>query len=263
VMYVVAGGLYSIAVLVRVLMARHASRKRAASGGPVEKPSLGGFKKSLLAVFGLLVGGGVVTWIFVSDGVRDIAFNLTGRLMPLYLENEIGLGLIQIGALQSITAIVAMALMSPAGWLSDKKGERVSIVGGFGLLSMGWAVFLAGSDFWHFVASRIVIGAGWALIEPAYNSLISKAVPAKLRGMAFGLFTTSLGLISLPAPWIGAKLWESVSPVTPFYVPPLAMLAMLPIMWTKFKLPADAGGGGQDGVVMAAETPADAGSAGS
>jgi hypothetical protein len=56
-------------------------------------------------------------------------------------------------------------------------------------------------------------------------------------------------------------LWESVSPVTPFYVPPLTMLAMLPIMWTKFKLPADAGEGVQASVVTAAEAPADAGSA--
>ena len=128
-----------------------------------------------------------------------------------------GLSLVQISALQSITAIVAMILMSPAGWLSDKKGERVGIVGGFGLISMGWAAFLVGSNFWFFVLSRVVIGAGWALIEPAYNSLISKAVPEKLRGTAYGLFSTSLGLATLPAPWIGAQLWETISPIFPFY----------------------------------------------
>ena len=171
-----------------------------------------------------------------------------------------GLSLIQISGFQSITAIVAMVLMSPAGWLSDKKGERVSIVGGFGLISVGWAVFLVGMDFWQFVASRVVIGAGWALIDPAYNSLISKAVPDKLRGLAFGFFSTSLGLISLPAPWIGARLWESISPIFPFYVPLVAMVAMLPIMWTKFKLPADTPDGTQD-PASGEKAPADAGSA--
>jgi hypothetical protein len=44
----------------------------------------------------------------------------------------------------------------------------------------------------------------------------------------------------LPAPWIGAQLWESVSPIFPFFAPPIAMLAMLPVMWAKFKLPSDA-----------------------
>jgi DHA1 family multidrug resistance protein-like MFS transporter len=255
-MYITAGALYGTAAIIRVLMARHASHKSRERGTPPEKPSLTGFRKSLAAVLGLLLAGGVVTWIFVSDGVRDVAFSLTGRLMPLYLENEMGLGLLQISALQSITAVFAMLFMSPAGWLSDRKGERVSIVGGFGIMSVGWAVFLGGSNFWHFVLSRAVIGVGWALIDPAYSSLISKAVPDRIRGMAFGLFATSLGLISLPAPWIGARLWESVSPVFPFYVPLVAMLAMLPVMWVKFKLPPATGEA--VGIVAEASAAADA-----
>ena len=250
-MYVVAGCLYGTAALIRILMARYASRKRKEGEKPAEKPSLAGFKKSLLAVLGLVISGGVVTWIFVSDGVRDVAFSLVGRLMPLYLENEIGLSLFQISALQSVTAIVAMALMSPAGWLSDKKGERVSIVGGFAAISVGWVAFLLGSHFWHFILSRVVVGVGWALIEPAYSSLISKAVPERLRGTAFGLFSTSLGLISLPAPWIGARLWEGVSPIFPFYVPLVAMVAMLPVMWIKFKLPSERGEDAEEGTIAA------------
>ena len=239
-MYLVAGCLYSTAAVIRVLMARHASRRQKERGQAGEQPSMGSFRKSLAAVGGLLLAGGVVTWIFISDGVRDIAFSLVWRLMPIYLENEMGLSLFQIGTLQSITAIVAMALMSPAGWLADKKGERVGIVGGFGLMSVGWSVFLVGNSFWHFIISRIITGAGWALIDPAYSSLISKSVPDRLRGTAFGLFSTSLGLISLPAPWIGAQLWETVNPIFPFYVPLVAMVGLLPLMWVKFKLPSQA-----------------------
>jgi MFS family permease len=238
-------------------MARYASRKRKQAAEQVEKPSLGGFKKSLLAVTGLVISGGIVTWIFISDGIRDVAFSLIGRLMPLYLENEMALSLFQISALQSVTAIVAMALMSPAGWLSDKKGERVSIVSGFAVISMGWVVFLVGSQFWHFVLSQAVVGIGWALIDPAYSSLISKAVPEKLRGTAFGLFSTSLGLISLPAPWLGARLWEGVSPIFPFYVPLVAMVITLPVMWIKFKLPPAGRGDAVEDAAGVAEPAAD------
>ena len=256
-LYIVAGGLYTAAALIRILMARYASRRQKQAAELVEKPSLGGFKKSLLAVTGLVISGGIVTWIFISDGIRDVAFSLIGRLMPLYLENEMGLSLFQISALQSVTAIVAMALMSPAGWLSDKKGERVSIVSGFAVISMGWVVFLVGSQFWHFVLSQAVVGIGWALIDPAYSSLISKAVPEKLRGTAFGLFSTSLGLISLPAPWLGARLWEGVSPIFPFYVPLVAMVVTLPVMWIKFKLPSAAVGDAEEDATGVAEPAAD------
>jgi DHA1 family multidrug resistance protein-like MFS transporter len=258
-MYIVAGSLYAMAAGIRVLMARHANRTRKESDRPPEKPSFSGFRRNLVAVLGMVVAGGVVTWIFISDGVRDISFNLTGRLMPLYLENEMGLSLIEIGSLQSISAIVAMLLMTPAGILSDKRGERVGIVGGFGLIAVGWSMFLIGTGFWEFVISRIFIGGGWALIDPAYNSLISKAVPEKIRGTAFGLFSTSLGLLSLPAPWIGARLWETVSPITPFYIPLIAMVAMMPVMWIKFKLPPDAG----DEPDSLSSVPVDAGAAAS
>ena len=74
-------------------------------------------------------------------------------------------------------------------------------------------------------------------MSPAYNSLISKAVPEKVRGTAFGLFSTSLGLVSLPSPWIGAQLWERASPRVPFLVTGAAALVSILPAWAKFKLP--------------------------
>ena len=149
------------------------------------------------------MAGGIVTWIFISDGVRDVAFNLIGRLMPLYLENEMGLSLVQIGTLQSITAVVAMLFMSPAGWLSDKKGERVSIVSGFGLISAGWFVFLNRRDLWPFIISRMIVGVGWALIDPAYSSLISKVVPREVAGHSIRavLYQSGFNLVAGALDW--------------------------------------------------------------
>jgi len=236
-MYIIAGVLYTTAALLRVLMARRSRQTR--TDGAQERPRLVEFGASVKAIFGLVAAGGIVTWIFISDGVRDVAFSLTGRLMPIYLQDIATLDLVQIGALQSITAVVAMALMSPAGWLSDKKGERVSLVSGFAVIALGWFVFVRSSLYRHFIVSRVFVGIGWALISPAYSSLISKVVPEKLRGTAFGMFSTSLGLISLPAPWIGARLWDAVSPIFPFYIPLVAMLAMLPLIWVKFKPPSE------------------------
>jgi MFS family permease len=239
-MYIIAWVLYSTAAVIRVWMARRANRMQEANGdAPQKSDGFAGFRKSVGAVFALLAAGGIVTWIFISDGIRDISFSLTGQLMPIYLEDIAGLSVLQIGMPQSIWAMVAMAFMTPAGWLTDKKGERVGIVGGFSLIALGWFVFLNGGLFWHFIISRVILGIGWALIDPAYSSLISKAVPDKVRGIAFGLFSTSLGLISLPAPWIGAWLWDTVNPRFPFYAPLIAMLITLPIMWTKFKLPSE------------------------
>jgi len=66
-------------------------------------------------------------------------------------------------------------------------------------------------------------------------------------GTAFGFFSTSLGLISLPAPWIGAQLWQSVSPRFPFLITvEVVFLSIIPV-WLKFKLPKDMKMNGNNG----------------
>ncbi len=231
-MFIVAGALYGAATVIRLLMARDAAR---ATRETSEKPSLAKLKSSLVAMGGLVLAGGIVTWIFISDGVRDVTFSMAFQLLPLYMQNFMGLTNIEIGWLSSISSIVTMLLLMPAGWLSDKKGERLGIVLGFGLIAAAMAVFLNSKVFIGFAVVWALFGFGSALIEPAYNSLISKVVPMRLRGTAFGLFSTSIGLISLPAPYIGAMLWERFTPQLPFYFPLIATVLILPVMWIKFR----------------------------
>ncbi len=233
-MYIVAWALYVAATIVRVSMARAARRRETR---PRERPSLSGLKTSLLAMGGLLVAGGVVTWIFLSDGVRDVTFSLAFQLLPLYMQNLMGLTNVQIGWLSSLASLATMVLLTPAGWLSDRKGERVGIVAGFATIALALAVFLHSRVFASFAVAWVFIGVGQALIDPAYSSLISKAVPLRMRGMAFGVFSTSIGFFSLPAPYLGAMLWQRFAPQVPFYVPLVATVLLLPIMWLKFKLP--------------------------
>lgn len=242
-MFIAAGALYTAATLIRVAMARNAQRKHGegsaenvAEGLPRSRPSLVSLKSSLAAMGGLVLAGGIVTWIFISDGVRDVTFNMAWQLLPLYMQNLMGLSNVEIGWLSSIHGLVTMLLLTPAGWLSDRRGERVGIVAGFAFMATAIAVFLQSRVFAGFAVVWALFGIGEALIGPAYNALISKVVPLHLRGTAFGLFTTSIGLISLPAPYIGAMLWERFAPQVPFYAPLAATLLMLPVAWIKFKI---------------------------
>ena len=101
-------------------------------------------------------------------------------------------------------------------------------------------IFMQVSNFWGYAVAWATLGIGVGLMSPSYQSLISKAVPEKLRGTAFGLFNTSLGLVSLPAPAIGAQMWERVSPRLPFQITAwMSLLAVIPA-WFKFKLPNNA-----------------------
>ncbi|MEJ2263309.1 MAG: MFS transporter [Anaerolineales bacterium] len=234
-MLMCAGGLYFLAMLIRIGMARVAARSSEANP---EKLSFSGLKANLGMMLGMLLAGGLVTWILVTDGVRDIAFAMSFNLMPLYLQDIGGLSIQQIGWMESVFGVFMMLITVPAGWLADKRSERLAIVMGFVLQFLALLTFLRVSSFIGYMAAWALLGLGVGMMSPAYQSLISKAVPEKLRGTAFGLFSTSLGVVSLPAPAIGAQLWERVSPRFPFSITAwLGLLAVLPV-WLKFKLPA-------------------------
>jgi MFS family permease len=241
-MFGVAAGLYAIATVIRLVVAARVRKKEkesvaVAASTPRPAPTFSHLKKSLLTLAGMIFGGGIITWIFITDGVGDVTFSMVGNLFPLYFNNIMGMTKTQLGILSAVASIVTMALTILGGMLSDKVGERVGIV--VGNIFAGGAIYmmLNVNSFFLFIVAWALLGVGQALAGPAYNSIISKAVPNNLRGTAFGFFSTSLGLISLPAPYVGAWLWEKFGPRVPFYIPLVGMLLMLPVIWFKFKLP--------------------------
>jgi MFS family permease len=232
-MLLCAGILYSIATLIRIAMARTAAR------GEESKPrklSILSLRRNLGGVASLILAGGVVTWILITDGVRDTAFSMSFTLMPLYLQDIGGLTIQQIGLLDSVFGIFNMITTIPAGMLADKKGERVAIVMGFLLDSVAIIALLRANNLIGYAFAWALFGVGVGLMSPAFQSLISKAVPEKLRGTTFGFLHSSLGLFSLPAPAIGAHLWERFSPRLPFILTSFVALITTIPAWFKFKL---------------------------
>lgn len=235
-MLLVAGIFYFIAMLMRLSMAREAAKSTVAK---TDKLTFKGLTTNLSAMFALVFSGGLITWMLITDGLRDTSFQLSGNLFPVYMQEIGGLSLQQIGWVMSFFGVAMMATTIPGGWLSDKAGERVGIAAGMVLMSSALFVLVnipAGNQWMYYLGWGLA-GMGAGISGPAYQSLISKAVPAKNRGMAFGLFSTSLGIISLPAPWIGGQLWDRVGPTFPFTVTATVLLLSVIPIWIKFKLP--------------------------
>ncbi len=238
-MLLVSAALYLAATIIRLGMASRAAQHEPQEAHSRTPFTLAALRQNLTTMFGLIFSGGVITWILLTDGVRDISFAMSFNFMGLYMADIAQMNFEQIGWSNGIFGLFMMAFMIPGGWLADKTSERVGIALGFVLMSIAIgmiAIIPPASPFWLYASGWALAGTGVALVTPAYQSLISKAVPKNLRGTAFGLFSTSLGIVSLPAPLIGGWLWESVSPQFPFAVTALvSLLSVIPV-WLKFKL---------------------------
>ena len=226
---------YTIATIIRIFMAKNASK----SGGRESKPNKLTVKhlgKSLWVIGGLMFGGGLLTWLLITDGARDISYTMSFQLLPIYLKDNAGLGYTEIGWLSSISGVAGMLIGIPAGWFADKKGERLSIVIGFVLELIALLLFINMDGFVWYAVIWAMFGMAGAIMSPAYQSLLSKAIPEKMRGTAFGLIDSSLGLFSLPAPAIGAYLWERFSPLFPVKITAgIVLLSILPVA-LRFKI---------------------------
>jgi MFS family permease/class 3 adenylate cyclase len=236
VMFAGAALSFGLATAVFLLIGRNSSEQQPpaqTSGGLI---SLRGSLREMLVV---MAAGGLVTWILITDGVRDIAAKMSFDLMPVYLSDIAGISKQGIGLLDGIFGIALAAASYPAGWLVDKTSERVGVVLGIACMVASRLVFALASGFWGFAFSWIILGIGAGVFAPAQSSLIARGVPRRLRGITFGLVATSQGLVSLPFPWIGSLIWKRIDPRAPFLMTVvLGSLAIVP-SWFKLVVPAD------------------------
>jgi MFS family permease len=225
---------YSVAAGLRIWMARTMRSAGEQEPQPLTAASL---KSSLLLIWTMLIAGGVITWIFITDGVHDVAFRLSDQLQPIYLQQIGGLTLAQIGLLGSFFSAAMMLTPMLSGKLADRYGERVPISAGFLVISGSIAMFLVAKSYPAFILVWILAGCGDGLLTPAYQSLVSKVVPSESLGSFNGVFYSSVGFLALPAPWIGAQLWERYNPRLPFFITMIACFFSVIPIWLKFKVP--------------------------
>ncbi|MFA9403007.1 MAG: MFS transporter, partial [Anaerolineales bacterium] len=237
-MFLTAVFLYGIAAIIFMFLLRSEEMKTTA---PAEKPSLKSLKESFTHIFPIVLAGGLLTWIIISEGIRVFASYLSFNLLPVYL-NDIGLinkqGLGLIDGLHGIAWVLAAPI---GGWLSDKSSERNSFMLGTAIFLSSFLIFILAEGFEVFALSWIIMGIGGALLDPAVNALIARGAPAHLRGVAYAVVPAIIGLIALPAPWIGGQIWEATNPKIPFLATLLiGSLALIPA-WFKLRVPADEG----------------------
>ncbi|MFQ5942737.1 MAG: MFS transporter [Anaerolineales bacterium] len=202
-----------------------------------QKVSWESFRGSFTQMWALFVAGGVIAWILIIDGIRDISMRLSFDLIPVFLTDIHGVNVESIGLMDGIYGLALLLTLYPAGWLVDRTSERTVLA--LALLAgvSSRLVLVLSVDTLGFAFSFALQGISFGLFAPSGSSLISKAVPQHLRGVAYGLFATSIGIFSLPSPWIGSQIWELFGPHWPFLISVAIGSLLIVPAWLKLRLP--------------------------
>jgi MFS family permease len=157
---------------------------------------------------------------FLHDGLSDALY----VLLPLWAE-AFGLSLAQVGALKTVYTASMASFQLPAGFLSERIGERALLAAGTVVSGLAF-VLIAFIDGYLALALLLLIGGfGSAVQHPLSSALVARAFEFGRRRAALGTYNfsgdlgkmtaaVSVGLAVAAVGWQGATAGLGVIAVT-------------------------------------------------
>ncbi|MCX8208286.1 MAG: MFS transporter [Sulfolobales archaeon] len=152
-----------------------------------------------------------VLYLFAS--LDRAAWNLWHPMLSAYLLNH-GYSEISVGMLVSLSNIVEAVGTPLSGRLVDRLGSSIVLALSEATAALA-AVLLAFPENSSLVtASMLFIGVSISFWIPGYNVYVAKVF--KNVGEAFASINAIRSIVSIPSPYLGGLLYETVSSLVPF-----------------------------------------------
>lgn len=175
---------------------------------------------------------GSVAWALVITSVAGFMAALDNLVVTTALPSireDLGGALHDLEwTVSAYTLTFAVLLMFGAA-LGDRFGRRRLFIVGLTVFTGASAAAGLAPGIDALIAARAVQGVGAAIMMPLTLTLLTAAVPAAKRGMAFGIWGAVQGLAVASGPLIGGTLTEHISWQWIFWLNVPLGLALLPL----------------------------------
>jgi predicted MFS family arabinose efflux permease len=134
-------------------------------------------------------------WTLEAGGLVNAFGNgITFPFVVIYLHNVRGFSLGIAGLVLAVNGIASLVASPCAGWLSDKIGGRLTLVGALVLMAGGIATFPLIREPWHAFLAMVVVGIGNGSFWPSQSTLLAGLAPRERRHAAYALQRVSRNL---------------------------------------------------------------------
>ncbi len=169
---------------------------------------------------------GKVSVLFPGMFAQSMTVGVLLPVINLFLHNVLGLIGFRYGELLAVGGGLAVVLMVPLGRIADKSGVRRPLVAGFAMAAIGLVLLGETRQFWPAALLAALMGIGFALILPAWNTLLASTVHPSAEAALWGVFMTVEGLGLTVGPVLGAAAWGILKPEGPFLLAAVILAAM-------------------------------------
>ncbi|WP_406470514.1 DHA2 family efflux MFS transporter permease subunit [Streptomyces sp. NBC_01615] len=176
--------------------------------------------------------GGSAVWAVAITSMAGFITALDNLIVTTALPSireDLGGGLEDLEwTVSAYTLTFAVLLMFGAS-LGDRFGRRRLFVIGLAIFTAASAAAALAPGMGELIAARAAQGVGAAIVTPLTLTLLSAAVPAERRGVAFGIWGAASGIAVATGPLIGGTLTEHLSWQWIFWVNVPLGLALIPL----------------------------------
>lgn len=109
-------------------------------------------------------------------------------IIPFYGASVLGLGVAEVGLIQTASSSVDMLLFIPAGYLMDHFGRKVAAVPSFAIMGVGMVLIPFATSYLTLMAAAVLIGLGNGLGSGTMMTLGADLAPPGATGEFLGLW---------------------------------------------------------------------------
>lgn len=217
----VAAGLSALAFLMTLALLPESlpAEVRARNQG-LEAPSRW---RQFRQALGRPVVGRIIAIAFLSTFV----FAGLESTFAMWSRREFGWGPEQNGYLFAFIGLIGALIQGGLiGRLAHRFGERVLVIAGAVLLAVGMLLIPPSASLALLLPAMTVAGAGFSLMSPSLNALLSLAVGSAVQGGTMGVSRSATTLARVIGPAVAGALFELLGRDWPFYLGVCVMIVV-------------------------------------
>lgn len=130
-------------------------------------------------------------------------------ILPRFVEGPLGGGDIEVGIVVGAFAFSAVLVRPIIGPIGDRRGRRLLIVVGAGIVTLSVAGYVIADSLWLLLTLRFISGFGEACFYVGAASVVNDLAPEERRGEAVSYFSLALYMGLTVGPIIGESVFES------------------------------------------------------
>lgn len=117
----------------------------------------------------------------------------------------------KIALVTTVFAIATFVVQTPVGFIVDRFGARIVLIGGLALEAVGIGLIGVATAYWQLLVLAALAGIGHTVFHPADYAILSSRVSQARIGRAFSIHSATgyIGFVVAPVFMIGvAELWS-------------------------------------------------------